>query len=251
MKNRDIRWRSDRLGFLRLGSGEETLRSCLPSLLPPASARISVCFPCPRVLTGSSYSPFYFVAGGVLSRHTWACAAMAHSSGHQRAGGFWHPCLSGQHNSLMWGDCPLFSPQPAEGFIPGGHPLQQEACADEPCKETGPSPLFSTHQRPPFSSGTDPTANPLLQSLGSAAGAPSIIAEPVASMKSFSWCLLLLCLWSLFLGRGTQNIPPPTPETAIASSFAPLAGCFGRAGTPGPRSEGQSCANPHMGSSML
>lgn len=64
MKNSDIRRRSARLGFLHLGSRKETLRSCLPSLLPPASA----CFP---LLASSLCSHreflFHFVAGDVLS----------------------------------------------------------------------------------------------------------------------------------------------------------------------------------------
>lgn len=174
-------------------------------------------------------------------------------------------------NSLMWEDCPLFSPQPAgdqpstccsrraddgilrqaEDFIPGGHPLQEEACADEPCKETGPSPLFSTNQRLPTSSGTDITANSLVQSLGSAAEAPSISSEPVASMTCFSWCLLLLCLWRLFLGRGMQNVPSPNPETAIVSSSKPLAGCFGGAETPRTHFRGTNLYQPPHGNSRL
>lgn len=135
--------------------------------------------------------------------------------------------------------------------IPGVHPLQEEACADEPGKgdRTFSPVLHSTET--PNQLWHRSTANRLVQSLGSTAEAPSIISEPVPSIRCFSWYLLLLCLWRLLLGRGMQNIPPPTPETAIASFSAALAGCFGRAGTQRTQCRGTNLCQPPHGSSRL
>lgn len=100
----------------------------------------------------------------------------------------------------------------AGNFIPGGLPLQEESCAGEP---SGPSPLFSTQQRSRTSSGTDPTANPLIQSLGSAAEAPSIISEAVASMRCFSSCEPVAALpLEAFLGAGNAEHSPTYPRNS-------------------------------------
>lgn len=149
MKNRDIRWRSDRLGFLYLGSRKETLSSHLPSLLPPAPA----CIPLLALSTCPILFSFPFCG--------WRCPypgthgpvqpSMAHGSGHQQAGGLWHPwvsmvkkCIDGER--LSFGSPPtcwrssqaptacmelvtgiLLQP---EKLIPGGHSSQEE----KPCR---------------------------------------------------------------------------------------------------------------------
>lgn len=56
IKNRNIRWRSDCLKLLHLGSRKETLRSCLYVLFPPASA------PIPLLLQGRN---------GAGGQHPW------------------------------------------------------------------------------------------------------------------------------------------------------------------------------------
>lgn len=74
------------------------------------------------------------------------------------------------------------------------------------------------------------------------------MSEPVASKRSFAWCLLLLCLWRLFLAEwGNAEHSPTYPRNSNCIFLHSPGRVFWEGWDPqDPRSEGQTCASPHM-----